>query len=74
LAIKDHQGMHPDWPHRAFLNNFGLSSLNVMVIYWYPPRIIGNTWSSARSSTCKVMRAFEAEVFEFALPASTTYM
>jgi len=72
--LENHEGMHPDFPPRAYFNEFNDASLNILMIYWYHPP---NYWDFAAFSeriNLQIMRAFEAEGIEFAFPTTTTYL
>jgi len=72
--LKDHEGMHPDYPPRVYFNEFNDTSLNIAMFYWFHPP---DYWEAMRFSegvNLKIMRAFEAEGIEFAFPTSTTYL
>jgi len=72
--LKDHEGMHPDYPPQVYFNQFNDTSLNIAVWYWfYPP----DFWEAIRFDekvNFQIMRAFEAEGIEFAFPTTTTYL
>jgi len=72
--LKDHEGMHPDYPPQVYFNKFNDTSLNIAVWYWfYPP----DFWEAIRFDekvNFQIMRAFEAEGIEFAFPTTTTYL
>ena len=72
--LKDHEGMHPDYPPRVYFNDFNDASLNIAMFYWFHPP---GYWEAMRFSeevNLKIMRAFEAEGIEFAFPTTTTYL
>ena len=72
--LKDHEGMHPDYPPQVFFNEFNDASLNIAVWYWFHPP---DFWEAIRFNekvNFRIMRAFEAEGIEFAFPTTTTYL
>ena len=72
--LKDHEGMHPDYPPRVHFNEFNDTSLNIAIWYWLSGF---DYWSAVRFNEAfnfKLMRAFEAEGIEFAFPTLTTYL
>ena len=72
--LKDHEGMHPDYPPRVYFNEFNDASLNIAMFYWFHPP---DYWEAMRFSeevNLRIMRAFEAEGIEFAFPTTTTYL
>lgn len=72
--LKDHEGMHPDYPPQVYFNEFNDASLNIAMFYWfYPP----DYWEAMRFSeevNLRIMHAFEVEGIEFAFPTTTTYL
>ena len=72
--LDNHEGMHPDFPPRAYFTEFNDTSLNIMMIYWYHP---ADYWAYVEFSekvNLKIMQAFEKEGIEFAFPTTTTYL
>ncbi|MGD2268763.1 MAG: mechanosensitive ion channel family protein [Desulfobacterales bacterium] len=72
--LGNHEGMHPDFPPRAYFTEFNDTSLNIMMIYWYHP---ADYWAYVEFSekvNLKIMQAFEKEGIEFAFPTTTTYL
>ena len=72
--LKDHEGMHQDYPPRVYFNEFNDASLNIVMFYWFHPP---DYWEAMRFSeevNLRIMRAFEAEGIEFAFPTTTTYL
>jgi len=72
--LKDHEGMHPDFPPRVFFNEFNDTSLNILMVYWYHPPNYWDFLAFNQRVNLQLMRAFEAEGIEFAFPTSTTYL
>lgn len=72
--LKDHEGMHPDYPPRVYFSEFNDTSLNIMMIYWYHPPDYWNFMAFSEDINLQIMRAYEAEGIEFAFPTTTTYL
>ena len=72
--LKDHEGMHPDFPPRVFFNEFNSASLNIIMIYWYHPPNYWDFLAFNENVNLRIMRAFEAEGIEFAFPTTTNYL
>ncbi len=72
--LRDHEGMHPDYPPRAFFSEFNDTSLNLLVYYWYFPPDYWSFMAFSEKVNFRIMRAFEAEGIEFAFPTTTTYL
>ena len=73
-ALDNHEGMHPDFPPRAFFNGFNDSSLNILVIAWYHP---ADFWAMQdwQQRTClEILRQFNDEGIDFAFPSRTVYL
>jgi MscS family membrane protein len=72
--LDNHEGMHPDFPPRAYFNGFNDWSLNIMVIAWYHP---ADYWAMQewQQRTClEILRRFNAEDIDFAFPSRTIYL
>ncbi len=72
--LDNHEGMNPDFPPRAFFNDFNAASLNILVMYWYHPPEYWDFLGFSQAFNLKLMRAFEAEGIEFAFPTQTLYL
>ncbi len=72
--LKDHEGMHPDFPPRVYFNGFNDWSLNIMVIAWYHPPNYWDYQGWLQKSCLAILRAFEEEGIEFAFPTRTLYL
>lgn len=73
-TLKDHEGMHLDYPPRVYFNEFNDTSLNIIMIYWYHPPVYWDFMEFSERVNLQIMRAFEAEGIEFAFPTTTTYL
>ncbi|MBW1998990.1 MAG: mechanosensitive ion channel family protein [Deltaproteobacteria bacterium] len=72
--LKDHEGMHPDYPPRVYFNEFNDTSLNILMIYWYHPPEYWNFLAFSEKINMQIMKAFEKEGIEFAFPTVTNYL
>jgi len=72
--LENHEGMNPDFPPRAYFNEFNDASLNIMMIYWYFPADYWAYMAFTEKVNLKIMRAFEKEGIEFAFPTTTNYL
>ncbi|MBW2558791.1 MAG: mechanosensitive ion channel family protein [Deltaproteobacteria bacterium] len=72
--LKDHRGMHPDYPPRVHFNEFNDTSLNIAMFYWFHPPDYWEAIKFDEEINLQIMRAFEAEGIEFAFPTTTTYL
>ena len=73
-VLKDHEGMLPDFPPRVYFNDFGESSLNIIVIYWYHPPSYWDFMAFNERFNMEILRRFNAEGIEFAFPTQTLYV
>ncbi|MDD5723632.1 MAG: mechanosensitive ion channel family protein [Syntrophales bacterium] len=72
--LKDHEGMHPDYPPQVYFNDFNDTSLNIAMFYWFHPPDYWEAMRFGEEVNLRIMRAFEAEGIEFAFPTTTTYL
>jgi MscS family membrane protein len=72
--LKDHEGMHPDYPPQVYFNDFNDTSLNIVMFYWFHPPDYWEAIKFDEEVNLRIMRAFEAEGIEFAFPTTTTYL
>ena len=73
-VLKDHEGMHPDFPPRVFFNEFNSTSLNLFVIYWYHPADYWQYMAFTEKVNMELLRRFNEAGIEFALPTQTLYL
>lgn len=73
-TLRDHEGMDPDYPPKAFFSEFNDTSLNILAYYWYSPPDYWKFMEFSEKVNFRIMRAFEAEGIEFAFPTTTTYL
>ncbi len=72
--LKDHEGMHPDYPPQVYFNDFNDTSLNIAMFYWFHPPDYWEATRFGEEVNLRIMRAFETEGIEFAFPTTTTYL
>lgn len=72
--LKDHEGMHPEFPPRAFFNEFNDASLNLFAIYWYHPPDWWAYCAFTEWVNKEVFRRFNEEGIDFAFPTQTLYL
>jgi MscS family membrane protein len=72
--LDDHEGMDPEFPPRAYFNEFNSYSLNILVIYWYHPADYWDYLEFTQSVNLEIAREFHKEGIKFAFPTSTTYL
>ena len=72
--MKDHEGMHPDFPPRVFFNDFLDAALNIFCIYWYHPA----DWWAYNELTerinMQILERFNAAGIDFAFPTQTLHL
>ena len=72
--LDDHEGMDPEFPPRAYFNEFNSTSLNLIVIYWYHPADYWGFMQHSQKVNLQIMQRFEEEDIKFAFPTTTTYL
>ncbi|MFC1463037.1 mechanosensitive ion channel family protein [Verrucomicrobiota bacterium] len=73
-VLKDHEGMDPDFPPRAFFSDFSDWALNILVIYWYHPPDYWKYMEFSARVNMTLLERFNAEGIEFAFPTQTICM
>lgn len=73
-VLKDHEGMHPDFPPRVFFNEFNDAALNLFVIYWYHPADYWQYMAFTEKVNMELLRRFNEAGIEFAFPTQTLYL
>ncbi len=73
-VLKDHEGMHPDFPPRVFFNEFNSTSLNLFMIYWYHPADFWKYMAFTEKVNLELLRRFNEAGIEFAFPTQTLYL
>lgn len=72
--LKDHEGMHPDFPPRVFFNEFQDCALNLFCIYWYHP---ADWWAYNivnERINMQILERFNAAGIDFAFPTQTVHL
>jgi MscS family membrane protein len=65
---------HPDFPPRAYFNDFNDTSLNIIVLYWYHPAAYWDYMAHAQWFNTELLRRFNDEGIDFAFPTQTLYV
>ena len=73
-VLKDHEGMHPDFPPRVFFNEFNDAAPNLFVIYWYHPADYWQYMAFTEKVNMELLRRFNEAGIEFAFPTQTLYL
>lgn len=75
LSILDnHEGMDPNFPPKAYFNEFNPYSLNILVLYWYHPADYWAYMEFGQRVNMQIAREFHQEGIRFAFPTSTTVL
>ncbi len=72
--VKDHEGMHPDFPPRVHFNGFNDWSLNITVVAWYHPPEYWDFQAWLQQTCLEILRRFESAGIDFAFPSRTLYL
>jgi MscS family membrane protein len=72
--LKDHEGMHADFPPRAYFNEFNDASLNIFAIYWYHPPDWWAFCAFGERVNHELLRRYNAEGIDFAFPTQTLHL
>lgn len=73
-VLRDHPGMHPDYPPRVYFNNFNDSSLNLFAIYWYHPAAYWDYMQFTDQVNTAIFDRFNQAGIEFAYPTQTLHL
>ena len=73
-TLDNHEGMDPEFPPKAYFNEFNPASLNLLVLYWYHPADYWGFMEHSQRVNLQIMKAFEKEGIKFAFPTTTTYL
>jgi len=73
-VLKDHEGMHADWPPYVFFKDFTDSSLNIFAIYWYHPPAYWDYMKHAEYVNLEILKRFNKAKIEFAFPTQTVQL
>ena len=72
--LDNHEGMDPEFPPRAYFNEYNPYSLNILVLYWYHPADYWGYMKFSQWVNLQIAREFKKEGIKFAFPTSTTYL
>jgi MscS family membrane protein len=72
--LKDHEGMHEDWPPYVFFKEFADSALIIFAIYWYHPPAYWDYMKHAEYVNLEILKRLNKAGIEFAFPSQTVYM
>ena len=72
--LDNHEGMDPEFPPRAYFNEYHPYSLNILVLYWYHPADYWGYMEFSQWVNLQIAREFHNEGIKFAFPTSTTYL
>ena len=72
--LDNHEGMDPEFPPRAYFNEYNPYSLNIIVLYWYHPADYWGYMKFSQWVNLEIAREFHKEGIKFAFPTSTTYL
>ena len=72
--LENHEGMDPEYPPRAFFNEFNRDSLNIIMLYWFHPPDYWDFQAFNQRVNTRIMREFEKEGIRFALPSTRTFL
>jgi len=72
--LDNHEGMKPEFPPRAYFNEYDPYSLNILVLYWYHPADYWGFMKFSQWVNLEIAREFQKEGIKFAFPTSTTYL
>lgn len=73
-VLRDHPGMHPDYPPRVYFNNFNDSSLNLFAIYWFHPAAYWDYMQFSDQVNTAILERFNEAGIEFAYPTQTLHL
>ncbi len=73
-VLADHEGMHPDFPPRAYFNGFNEWSLNILMVAWYHPPEWWDFQDWVQRTCLEITRQFTAEGIDFAFPTHTLHL
>ena len=66
--------MHPDFPPRAYFNEFNDCSLNILMLYWFAPPAYWDFQEFNQKINLQIMQEFEKEGIDFAFPTQTIHL
>jgi MscS family membrane protein len=72
--LKDHEGMHPDFPPRVYFKDLNSDNLNIFVLYWYHPPAYWDFLAFSERFNLEMIRKFREAGIDFAFPTRTLYL
>ncbi len=67
-ALKDHEGMNPDFPPRVFFDEFNNDSFNIKIFYWFSPPEYWDFLAFSEKLNLTIFQAFEEQGVQFSQP------
>ncbi|WP_298868573.1 mechanosensitive ion channel family protein [uncultured Gimesia sp.] len=67
-ALKDHEGMNPEFPPRVYFNEFNDDSFNIKIFYWYSPPEYWDFLAFSEKMNLEIFQAFEKQGIQFSQP------
>lgn len=61
-------------PPRVYFSDYGATSLDIVVIYWFAPPLYWDYMEHAEKFNLRLFEAFESLGVEFAFPTQTVYL
>ena len=72
--LKDHEGVHPDFPPRVHFDGFNDWSLNITVVVWYHPPEWWDFQAWLQKTCLEILQQFDSAGIDFAFPSQTLYL
>jgi MscS family membrane protein len=72
--LKDHEGVHPDFPPRVHFDGFNDWSLNITVVVWYHPPEWWDFQAWLQKTCLEILQQFDLAGIDFAFPSQTLYL
>lgn len=72
--LKDHEGIHEDFPPRVYFNDLASHYLNIMAIYWYHPADWWAYCAFSEKFNIELIKRFNEAGIEFAFPTQTLFL
>jgi len=72
--LKDHEGMHPEFPPRVYFDKFNDASLGFLCIYWYHPPAYWDFLAFSERVNLQILERFNAAGIDFAFPTQTLHL
>lgn len=72
--LSEHEGMKPEFPPRVAFNEYGASSLNILMMFWYHPADYWQYMGYLEKLNLHILERFNAAGIDFAFPTQTLYL